>query len=293
MRQSDTELTQKTHNYGIIVNEDGNDSDSRIEGSSDANLFVIDAGLNFIAISHNAPDSKLHLEETYTDSESHPAFRLNQTWGPSTTSGSQFPVIFYLGPTYDTTHSPSGGFMSGQRIFGTFADSGTLNWRGLDMRLANDGAGTIGTAEDIHIRSATNGGGGAITTYRAIRIENQTVAGTNYGIYAQGADVLHFYEGDVRIGADASGGKLFVRQEDTSGALPALYLDQNDISEEIISFEGESAAGSADMSLVDPSEYTTPGSIAVWIKSKAIDNRGGGGVGTIDIWIPGYAIPTA
>lgn len=61
MRQSDTELTQKTHNYGIIVNEDGNDSDSRIEGSGEANLFYVDAGNDRIGIATASPEAQLHI----------------------------------------------------------------------------------------------------------------------------------------------------------------------------------------------------------------------------------------
>jgi len=100
--------------------------------------------------------------------------------------------------------------------------------------------------------------------------------------------------GDVGIGAVSSiTAQLHVTQSGAGAAQPVAQFTQTDISEEIIWYEGESSAGSADMSLVDASEFTTPGALLGWVKKKVEDNRGGGGLGTIDAWMPIYAIPTA
>jgi len=50
-----------TVNYGAVFNEGGNDSDTRIEGSSDANLFRADAGNDRIGIGSGSPGGKLHV----------------------------------------------------------------------------------------------------------------------------------------------------------------------------------------------------------------------------------------
>jgi hypothetical protein len=100
-------------------------------------------------------------------------------------------------------------------------------------------------------------------------------------------------DGDVRIGSEITPrGKLDVDQSSTSKTLPVLYLDQADVSEEVIWIEGESSASTADQSLVDASDYTTPGALLGWVKQK-IDDQRVGGLGTIDTWVPFYAIPTA
>lgn len=69
-------LTAKlaTVTQGLIVNESGIDSDTRMESDGDANCFFIDASTNQIGIGTNAPECKLHV---------HPS-----TSGTSTVNGS-------------------------------------------------------------------------------------------------------------------------------------------------------------------------------------------------------------
>ena len=49
-------------NYGAIFNEGGNDSDTRIEGSGDANLVTVDAGNDRVGIGTSSPAYKLDVE---------------------------------------------------------------------------------------------------------------------------------------------------------------------------------------------------------------------------------------
>lgn len=52
----------KTFNSGVVVNESGADSDTRIEGDTDPNLFVVDASTNRIGIGTNAPQYKIDFD---------------------------------------------------------------------------------------------------------------------------------------------------------------------------------------------------------------------------------------
>lgn len=45
---------------GIVINETGADSDTRIEGQTDANLFFADASTDRVGIGTNTPSDKLH-----------------------------------------------------------------------------------------------------------------------------------------------------------------------------------------------------------------------------------------
>lgn len=50
----------KTHEVGMVVNETGADSDTRIEGDTDANLLFVDASTDRIGIGTDTPLAKLH-----------------------------------------------------------------------------------------------------------------------------------------------------------------------------------------------------------------------------------------
>lgn len=86
--------------------------------------------------------------------------------------------------------------------------------------------------------------------------------------------------------------QLDIDQSSTTAGIPVLRIDQGDISEEAIYIVGESSAGTADQTFVDASDFTTPGALLGWVKMVFADQRVGG-LGTIDVWVPGYAIPTA
>lgn len=104
---------------------------------------------------------------------------------------------------------------------------------------------------------------------------------------------LRITGGDLAVRVVTPTATAHINQSSPVGTRPVLQVQQSDISEEIIWYEGESASGSADLSLVDASEFTTAGALLGWVKIKVEDNRSGGGLGTIDAWMPFYAIPTA
>ena len=52
----------KTFSTAIVVNEDGNDVDTRFEGDTDANLLYLDASEDRVGIGTNSPSALLHVE---------------------------------------------------------------------------------------------------------------------------------------------------------------------------------------------------------------------------------------
>ena len=103
--------------------------------------------------------------------------------------------------------------------------------------------------------------------------------------------VLNGGGGGVVIGSATATalGELHVDQDGTGQAIPVLYLDQADISEEFIHFVGESATD-ASQSL---SSETGAGSVVGWIQVYIEDVKSTGAIADGKYWIPFYSDPTA
>jgi hypothetical protein len=229
---------------GVVVNESGADVDFRIEGDNEQNLFFIDAGSDRAGFGTNVPSSFVQILHNYSDSNPLTGFAVSDTWLPTTTSGNVFPTAMTLLPKYDSTHTPSGGFLTAFRLFAEIEDSGVLPIRNIDLLSTNDGAGTVASIDDIVIRGPVNSGGGAITTYTAIRIAGPSAAGINRGLIQEGSSVINSFAGQLGVGIAASmSGKVHIDQSSTTGAIPVLYLDQADLSEEFIEFAATVGAG--------------------------------------------------
>lgn len=91
---------------------------------------------------------------------------------------------------------------------------------------------------------------------------------------------------------DTALGKLHLKQPSSSGGIAPLYLEQLDDDFAILAIEAESDSLSADESLVDAGDFTTPGSIAAWAKVTVNDRRVAG-ITDGNYWMPLYNIPTA
>lgn len=121
--------------------------------------------------------------------------------------------------------------------------------------------GTITVGESVHLYTPlvdtgicvtgsalriTQGGVGAgsITTLYGIYMDTITAGDTNYAIYSNGGDSYH--AGKVSIGGTVAPlAQLHVDQSSASGAIPVLYLDQGDVSEEMIEFACTIGVGNA------------------------------------------------
>jgi len=53
-----------TTKYGVVINEDGNDSDTRIESTGNANMLFVDAGNDRVGIGTNAPAVRCHVYDS-------------------------------------------------------------------------------------------------------------------------------------------------------------------------------------------------------------------------------------
>jgi len=93
------------------------------------------------------------------------------------------------------------------------------------------------------VRIGNHGRPGATNSY-GLFLEAQSGSTNNYGIYAQGATVDHYIAGNVGIGATPAA-KLHVDQSSSTGAVPVLYLDQADVSEELIEIVSTAGTGNA------------------------------------------------
>lgn len=184
---------------GIIIQGDASQTANFIEfqTSGGSDLTIIDNnGWYGFGIDPTAP---LHISDTNTSDSARRAAIIAQTWTPASQPGNVFPTTFGLTPSYNSTYTPTGGFLTSFRLFSSIDDSGTIPIRGVDLYSANHGSGTVDYIHDLRIRSAGNDGGGAITDYYGIWIEEQTAATNNYAIYTAGSTQSSF-GGDVTVG---------------------------------------------------------------------------------------------
>ena len=65
---------QSHTNGGYVINEDGTDDDSRIEGDTNANLLYVDAGNDRVGIGTASPSSTFHVSGTTTIDRSFDGF---------------------------------------------------------------------------------------------------------------------------------------------------------------------------------------------------------------------------
>lgn len=109
-------------------------------------------------------------------------------------------------------------------------------------------------------------------------------------------DLLHVdgVNDTVGVGIDPNTlGRFVVDQDSATGAKPVLYLDQADIDVVLMSVIGSSEDSTADRTLVDAADMTTPGSIVGWIQVHIQDDQSTNPITDGDYYIPFYAAPSA
>lgn len=96
-------------------------------------------------------------------------------------------------------------------------------------------------------------------------------------LWEDGAELMRLQGANVGIGVTAMLAKLHVDQDDTVGAIPALYLDQADVSEEMIEFNTTigvgnaiEAVGAKSLTVTHFIKITLPGSLTRYIEVGTI-----------------------
>jgi hypothetical protein len=126
-----TDAGALTLTNGAVINEAGADSDTRIEGDTDANLLFVDASADFVGVGTSSPGSKLDVKGTLRLSGSSSGY---VGIAPAATAGS-------------TTYTlPSADGSSGQML--STNGSGTLSWAS---------AGGSGTVTSVSGTGTVNG----------------------------------------------------------------------------------------------------------------------------------------
>ena len=127
------------------------------------------------------------------------------------------------------------------------------------------GTGDIAANYGVYIKNPLGAGAGTITgNNMAIFIENQTRGATNYAIYAAGGRSYH--AGTFAVGGtNATTAQLLVDQPASGGGIPALTLDQGDVSEQHI----VCTMGGADVDFPAIIQLAVTGTPAFWWDESA------------------------
>jgi hypothetical protein len=192
-----TDAGALTLTNGAVINEAGADSDTRIEGDTDANLLFVDASTDRIGVGTSSPGSKLDVKGTLRLSGSSSGY---VGIAPAAAAGS-------------TTYTlPSADGTSGQVL--STNGSGTLSWA------SSGGSGTVtsvggtGTVNGITLT-------GTVTTSG-----NLTLGGTLSGVSltSQVTGTLPVGNGGTGITSGSSGGIPYFSTSSTIGTSNVLAL---------------------------------------------------------------------
>lgn len=163
------------------------------------------------------------------------------------------------------------------------AGSGTINLaRGGSFNVYHTHAsGIITTARTLDVNVPYFSSTGTIGTLYGLYIAQQSHAQvtTAYSVYQVGASDINYFAGNVGIGLTHPLATLHVNQSSTTGAKPVLTLDQDDIDQAFIDFQGESEAG-----VTKNLSSWTNATIKGFAKIKTNDTAG---------WIAVYNNPTS
>jgi hypothetical protein len=168
-------------------------------------------------------------------------------------------------------------------------------------------AGTVtanAAADDLVVENSTDGGISILTPNTAVGAlyfgdpdDNDSGSiqynNSNHGMrfYTAGnATPIIVADVNQRVSIGSEGGlaSLDVYQSNGSGAVPVLQLTQSDISEDMISFVGESVSAELTNSIVDSGDVSTP-TIAGYLKINITDNRVGG-IAAGSYFLPFYSL---
>lgn len=229
----------------LVVNEQGNDVDSRIEGVSYNNLLYVDAGNSRIGIRTSIPRTIFEVvnENNFTTISS-------SAYSNTASHSSRLFLLHARGSEATPTATQSGDTL------------GEIHFQGYDT--------TISTGAVIRGIADAEWGTAGDTTDDPTRLEFLTVP--------DGSDTATIRlvidsSGEVIIGGSTSGtGKLVVEQTSTTGAMPVFSLSQSDVSEEFIRFIGSNSGNTLVDSIVNTNDVgaaTIQGYLRVYVQDDS------------------------
>jgi hypothetical protein len=149
------------------------------------------------------------------------------------------------------------------------------------------GGGSSNTASGY---IATVGGGNSNTADGDYSFAAGRQADTNSHngvfIWADSENAAFTADRDKQFKARCSGGAHFV-QNDTSGAIPAMTLEQEDVDEPFLKFIGDSANATLTRDLVDEDDVSTAIRMG-WVKINVLDS--GENIPSRDYFVPFYSL---
>jgi hypothetical protein len=212
---------------GVVVNEGGADADFRVEADAEPDAIFVDASKNVVFFSRDDDTTGLAIGSASIIADG--SIRIVNDGSaqvqPIAFTNSGFPTI------------------AARRARGTEAVPSAVQTGDVLFRMGgsgyHSGGGFAGANRaDIEFAAAENWTSGAQGTY--IRARTTTI-----GTTAQTERIRIEDTGDVGVGTTNPAAQLHVDQASTTAAQPVLYLDQADISEEMIEFNTTIGVGNA------------------------------------------------
>jgi hypothetical protein len=217
----------------VVINDGQVDINFRVEGDTEGNLILVDAGTDTVIIAGTTADQLLASVFTVvnkTTDHTTPKIASYVNFAPNLSSAS---AQTYRAMQFEAQLDGSGGNTANiigvigearyNQTSGTLAD---LTAASAAVRVINAGdvtagfgyrivpiltsTGNLATYRGFEARSPILTSSGAITTAQAVYIHQQNVTGvtTGYGIYQSHASDINYFNGDSGIGVVAPQGKF-------------------------------------------------------------------------------------
>lgn len=277
-------LSGATNNYALYTNSGlvrlGGNTSIFADLYVDTNVLYVDSTNNFVGINTTPStafhevgtatmDGKIIHSPTITNDYVYyaiPARTVNdatarELWyfgGNSTSNITTSSSILGL----DTTFTPTGASLAavnGMYSTPTLVNSAVAvtSLRGIFVRadvgdgIATDYTGALTNIHHVRIDNSVIDAGSSAPVTQVGLFVNALTSGSsaNFAIYTNGGYVRLGDRVGVKI--DTPTGQVHINQNSTTGAIPALHMEQDDVSEEFIRATGTAANGVLTQSLVD------------------------------------------
>lgn len=135
------------------------------------------------------------------------------------------------------------GSLVGNRCNLLVSGSGVAVTYSYGLYLSTTSANSAGITTAYGVYCDTTVSTGTVGTYYGIYLNDASYAGitNHYGVYQVVPTAKNVLFGSLSVGINSAAAKVYVDQSSATGAIPALFLDQGDISEPIIYAQSDAA----------------------------------------------------